>query len=78
MMKRPILSAFVTAMVISVALAIVLPYSVQESPWGLFFILVLFPFIWFLAWLVINALAWWQDTMTSEERPADETRGPPQ
>lgn len=79
MTKHPIMSAFVTALVLSLVLAVVLPYSRQESPWALFFIVVIFPFIWFFAWLVINALAWWQGTMASEERSgsADETQAPP-
>jgi hypothetical protein len=68
MTKHPIITAFVVALVLSVVLAVVLPYSTQESPWALFFIVVLFPFIWFFAWVIINALAWWQDTMASAAR----------
>ena len=80
MTKRPILSAFLTAVMLSILLAVVLPYSTQESPWALSFIVFLiFPLIWFFAWLVFNALAWWQDTMAPEKRPAnaDEPRAPP-
>lgn len=62
MTKHPILSAFVTAVVLSVALAIVMPYTTQESPWALFFIALLFPFIWFFAWIIFNAVSWWKDT----------------
>ena len=79
MTRHPIISAFVAALVLSVVVAVVLPYSTQESPWALLFIVVIFPLIWFFAWLVINALAWWQGTMASEERSgsADETQVPP-
>ena len=79
MTKHPGIAAFVTALALSVVLALVLPYSVQESPWALSFIVVLFPFIWFFVWLIINALAWWQDTAAAEKRSgsADETQAPP-
>ena len=77
--RHPVISAFVIALMLSVVLAVVLPYSTQESPWALFFVLLLFPFIWFFAWLIINAVAWWRDTMVSEERSGstDETKAPP-
>jgi protein-S-isoprenylcysteine O-methyltransferase Ste14 len=79
MTKHPIIAAFVTALVLSVVLALVVPYTAQESPWALSFIVVLFPFIWFFAWLIINAFAWWQDTPAAGKRPgnADETQAPP-
>jgi hypothetical protein len=79
MTKHPIIAAFVTALALSAVLALVVPYSVQESPWALGFIVMLFPFIWFFVWLIINALAWWQDTRAAVKRAvsADETQVPP-
>jgi hypothetical protein len=79
MTKHPGIAAFVTALALSVGLALVLPYTVQESPWALSFVVLLFPFIWFFVWLIINALAWWQDTPAAEKRSgsADETQVPP-
>ena len=80
MKKHPIATAFAIAVVISLAAAIVLPYSNQEAPWALGLIALAFPFVWFFAWLVINALTWYQDTVVPRERPegANETRAPPQ
>jgi hypothetical protein len=79
MTKHPIVSAFVMAVVIVVVLAFVFPFSTQESPWALSFIVVIFPFIWFLAWLVTNAGAWLQSSMSPEERQrgADEDQETP-
>lgn len=48
MTKHPILSGFVTALVLSVVLAFVMPCTTQESSWALFFIALLFPFLWFM------------------------------
>ena len=62
-MKHPIAWAFVAAFLICVILAIVMPYTTQESPWALGAIVLAFPFIWFFAWLVTNAFAWWKDNM---------------
>jgi hypothetical protein len=79
MTKHPIVSAFVMAVVIIVILAFVFPFSTQESPWALSLFVVIFPFIWFFAWLVTNAGAWLQSSMSPEERPggADEDQEPP-
>jgi len=79
MTKHPIFSAFVMAVVIIVVLAFVFPFSNQESPWAVSFLALIFPFIWFFAWLVTNAGAWLQNSMSPEERPggADEDQEPP-
>ena len=79
MTKNPIVSAFVMAVVIVVVLAFVFPFSTQESPWALSFIVVIFPFIWFFAWLVTNAGAWLQNTMAPGEQSGgtDEDQEPP-
>jgi hypothetical protein len=61
MTNHPIASSFVIAVVLSIALAIVLPYSRQEAPWALLVVAMAFPFIWFLAWIVIGTIAWWRD-----------------
>ena len=74
-LKHPIAWAFGVAVVVAVALAVALPYTRQEAPWALFFIGLAFPFIWFFAWLITNAMSWWQDTMTPGD---DRTKGPPQ
>jgi len=68
MKKHPIVSAFVMAVVIVVVLAFVFPFTTQESPWALSLLALIFPFIWFFAWLVTNAGAWLQDSMSPEER----------
>jgi hypothetical protein len=79
MTKHPIIAAFVTALAFLVVLTLVMPYSAQESPWAISLIVLLFPFIWFFAWLIINALAWWQATVSAEKQSgsADETQAPP-
>ena len=38
----------------------------RETPWGLALIAVAFPLVWFLAWIFINALAWWRDITAGE------------
>ena len=79
MTKHPIRTAFFTALALSIVLATVLPYSTQEAPWALAAIVATFPFIWFFAWLIFNALAWWQGTMAPKERSrsSNETDAPP-
>jgi Zn-dependent protease with chaperone function len=69
MTKHLVLSAFVAALVISLVLAVVMPFSTQESPWALMFIALMFPFIWFFAWLITNAFSWWKDTTAPKEPP---------
>jgi hypothetical protein len=79
MTKHPIISAFVMAVVIVAVLALVFPFSAQESPWAILVFVVVFPFIWFFAWLVTNAGAWLQNTMGLGEQSgsADENQEPP-
>jgi hypothetical protein len=78
MNKHPIATTFVIAVVISLAAATMLPYSNQEAPWALGLIALAFPFVWFFAWLVTNALTWYQDAATPSPEDADETHPPPQ
>jgi UDP-N-acetylmuramyl pentapeptide phosphotransferase/UDP-N-acetylglucosamine-1-phosphate transferase len=59
--RKPVATAFLIALALSVALAVLWPYTVQESPWALTFIVfVFFPFAWFFVWLITNAITWWQ------------------
>lgn len=73
-MRHPIAVAFVMAVVTSLVLAaIVLSiYPAQQSPWALGAVVVVFPFIWFLAWMITNAFAWWRQTLTGEQAPDSE------
>jgi hypothetical protein len=79
MTKHPIAGAFVIAAVISLVLgAVVLRvYSAQQSPWALALVVLAFPFIWFLAWIIICGFAWWQDSTAGALGPSDEDQPPP-
>jgi Zn-dependent protease with chaperone function len=69
--KHPALSALVVAAVLCAAAALCVvaglgPFTARETPWGLALIAVAFPLVWFLAWIFINALAWWRDITAGE------------
>ena len=66
--KHPITGGFVIAIVLSIILAVVLPYSAQEAPWALLMVAAAFPFVWFIAFVIIGTIAWWRDTMSPPEQ----------
>ena len=74
--KHPIVAAFVITVVISLVLAAVAVtvYPAQQSPWALALVVAAFPFIWFLAWMVICVFAWWQDSTAGAQESSDENQ----
>jgi hypothetical protein len=46
-------------------------YSAQQAPWALAVVMPAFPFIFMLAWLIINAWVWWNDAIGGKEPPPD-------
>ncbi len=73
-MRHPIAVAFLVAVVTSLVLAAVVwsIYPAQQSPWAFAALVVAFPFIWFFAWIIMNGLAWWRETLTGEQPPGGE------
>jgi hypothetical protein len=74
--RRPVLTSFLVAAAIALCfLAYVLATArnVDEKPFMLFYTLVLFPFAWFLIWIFLGAIAWWQDITVEppSDRPED-------
>ena len=74
-LKHPIAWAFGVAVVVTVGLVVFMPFTVEQSPFALFFIALTFPFTWFFAWLVTNGISWWHDMTNPGE---GERKGPPQ
>ncbi|QJR13572.1 hypothetical protein [Usitatibacter palustris] len=69
-MKHPIAVAFAVAVVLTLAL-VGLAYAIypaQQAPWPMALAMAAFPFIWFFAWLITNAMGWWRDTTKGAER----------
>jgi hypothetical protein len=66
-LKHPIAWAFGVAVVVTVGLAVFMPFTTQEAPWALFFIGLTFPFTWFVAWLITNGISWWQGMTNPDE-----------
>ena len=60
--KHPVAGAFAMAVVASLASAALVMgiYPAQQAPWALALIVIAFPFIWFMLWIVVNAIAWWR------------------
>ena len=71
MTKHPVLGALAIAIVLSLvaAAAMLAIYPAQQVPWALALVLLAFPFAWFFAWLLLNGLAWWRDTMEPGRDP---------
>lgn len=74
-LKHPIAWAFGVAVVVTVGLAVFMPFTIQQSPWALFFIGLTFPFTWFFAWLITNGISWWLEMTNPGE---SERKAPPQ
>lgn len=65
MTQHPVRSSLAAAILLSIALGIGMETVYPRKPGDMFgneIVAVLaFPVIWFIGWLVLNALAWWQD-----------------
>jgi Zn-dependent protease with chaperone function len=62
--RHPVLGGLAVAVMLCLGLAGVAlsVYSAQEVPWALAMVVVVFPFAWFFAWVLINGFAWWRET----------------
>jgi hypothetical protein len=56
------------ALSFALAVAVLALYSAQQAPWALAVVMLAFPFIFMLAWLIINAWVWWNDAIGGKER----------
>ena len=71
MLKRPVLVSMGIAAVICIAFVgfmLARSRNVDESPFIMFFGLLGFPFVWFIAWIVVNAIAWGSEMKRGPER----------
>ena len=63
MIKRPALGSLVIALVLLVGSAgymLATTHNVDEKPFILSLALLALPFVWFLLWIFVSAIAWWQ------------------
>jgi len=61
--KHPVLGSFLIAAAVTACFlvyALGATRNVDEKPFIVFFTLVAFPFGWFLVWIFLGAIAWWQ------------------
>jgi len=61
MLKHPVLASMGIAAVICVVgtgIWLTTARNVDEKPFMIFFGLLGFPFVWFLAWVVVNGISW--------------------
>jgi hypothetical protein len=69
--KHPVVTAFLIAVVIALALMgymLAESRTVDEKPFIFFYSLVALPFAWFFVWIFLGAIAWWQE-ITAEPPP---------
>lgn len=65
MRKRPVLLSFAVAAVISIVTLFAWmssSHNVDERPFIAAGVVLAFPFVWFLAWVIVNAVNWWRET----------------
>jgi hypothetical protein len=63
-LKRPFLTSFLIAVVISLGLMgymLAESRTVDEKPFIFFYSLVALPFAWFFVWIFVATIAWWRD-----------------
>jgi hypothetical protein len=61
-LRRPVLTSFLVAVVVALALGgymLAQSRTVDEQPFILFYSLVALPIAWFVAWIFLATLAWW-------------------
>jgi hypothetical protein len=82
LIKRPIIASFLVAAVPTAAfLAYMLATTrnVDEKPFIVFFTLLAFALGWFLVWIFLGAIAWWQsqeeDARLEAERAIEAQNG---
>lgn len=70
MTKHPVLASFAIAAALTLAVCgylLATTRNVDEKPFVLYFSLLGLPFVWFLVWIVLSALSWWQDTISGKD-----------
>jgi hypothetical protein len=61
--KHPVASSLLIAFAIALCFAgymLATTRNVDEKPFIIYFTLVLLPFGWFLLWIILSGIAWWQ------------------
>ena len=61
MLRRPVLTSFLVAVLVALALGgymLAESRTVDEQPFILFYSLVAVPIVWFFAWIFLATLAW--------------------
>jgi hypothetical protein len=67
--KRPVLTALLVAVVLALAVmgyGLATARNPDEKPFIIYFTLIALPFAWFLIWIFLGAIAWWQDLDDAE------------
>ena len=72
MLRRPVLTSFLIAVVVALAFAgymLAQSRTVDEKPFIFFYSLVALPIAWFFAWSFLATLAWWLEI--TDEAPRE-------